>query len=182
MGLGNFLKKLSGGDAKTGNAFTFVLGADKHFRRRNLESQGSHIQDNEYRLAHFSSPDANGVLSKVVNGQTRIMGPVCVAYEPITELFWFSNLDWGKDRAAVEAQEGGNGQNPTYEHDEILDNSWAEGFSLADQRDNNQETRNRLMQILLLAVLLAGGLFLLVAAATGLLGDFIANAGKFFGG
>ena len=187
MGLRTFFQKLSGGDAsKPGSAFCFILGADKRFYRRTLDAQGSHIQDNDYRMAYFSSPETNGVLARVVNGISRSMGPVSVAYELIPELFKFPTLEWGKDRvkAMLPKDTGGNGHNPTSMMsmpDPILDNSWAEGFSLGNQRLDNQETRNRLMHILLLGVLLAGALFLLVAVSTGLLDDFVQSAGKFFG-
>lgn len=181
MGLGGLLNKLSGKEPKGGNAFCFVFGADKRFYRRNMESQGSHIQDNTNRLAYFTSPDTNGVLSRKANGVERMLGPVSVAYEPITELYRFPYLAWAPDRNQQNGQ-GDNGHHGIYEPDEILDNSWAEGFSLAAQKQENTEVRNRLLQILLLAVLGTVAMFLLVAVSTGLLGDFIKGAGKFFGG
>ena len=182
MGLGGFFKKLAGGNTnKDGDAFGFVFGADKHFCRRNMESQGSHVQDNTNRMAYFSSPDSNGVLSRVINGTERMLGPVIVAYEPITELYNFPFLDWAPDRSEQEKQ-GKNDHQGTYEPDEILDNSWAEGFSLAAQRQDNAELRNRLLQILLLAVLGAVAMFLMVATSTGLLSDFLSGIPKFFGG
>jgi len=181
MGFGGFLKRISGGGSKGGNAFCYVFGADKRFYSRNLESQGSHLQDNASRLAYFSSPHANGVLSRQYNGITRTLGPVSVAYEPITELFSFPDLAWLLDRnkIAKEAQ-GGNGRYDTYEEDEILNNSWAEGFSLAAQKQEDVEVRNKLMMILLLAVLGATAMFLLVAASTGLLKDLMAGFSGFF--
>ena len=182
MGLGGFFNKLAGGDTnKGGNAFGFVFGADKHFYRRNMESQGSHIQDNKNRLAYFSSPDSNGVLSQVINGVEHTLDPVIVAYEPITELYRFPFLDWAADRKK-QKQEGDDGHKDPYESDEILDNSWAEGFSLATQRQDNAELRNRLLQILLLAVLGAVAMFLLVGMSTGLLSDFLSAIPKFAGG
>jgi hypothetical protein len=178
MGL---LSKLSGKNSnKSGNAFCFVFGADKHFCRRNMESQGSHIQDNINRLAYFSSPDSNGVLSKQMNGITRTLGPVSIAYEPITELYSFPFLDWAPDRNKQDGQ-GSNGHKVIYEQDEILDNAFSEGFGLAAQKQEDQEVRNRLMLILLLAILGAVTMFLLVAASTGLLGNFISGIHKFFG-
>ena len=181
MGLGQFIKKVSGGGNKGGNAFCFVFGADKRFYRRNMESQGSHLQDNTNRLAYFSSPDANGVLSRQSNGVTRMLGPVSVAYESITELFSFPFLDWAPDRNK-RAEQGDNGHHNIYEEDEILNNGFSEGFNLAAQRQDNAEVRNRLMMILLLAVLGAVAMFLLVAASTGLLSDFLSGIPKFFGG
>lgn len=179
MGLGGFFKKLSGADTnKGGNAFCFVFGPDKRFFRRTMESQGSHLQDNINRLAYFSSPDANGVLSRQSNGMIRTLGPVSVAYEPITELYSFPLLNWAPDRQKRDKE---NGHHDMYEEDEILDNSWAEGFALAAQRQDNQELRGKLTQILLLAVLGAVAMFLLVAASTGLLGDFLSGIPKFFG-
>jgi len=178
MGL---LGKLSGKDAKGGNALCIVFGSDKRFVRRMMELQGAHIQDNEHRMAYFSSPNSNGVLSRKKNGVERTQGPVSVAYEPIPELYSFPSLDWATDRNA-EDKTSDNGHRLTYEPDEILDNSWAEGHSLAGQRQDNSETRNRLMQILLLAVLGTVAMFLLVASSTGLLSDFIEGAKGFFGG
>lgn len=180
MGLGGLFKRLSGTDAnKGGNAFCFVFGADKRFFRRTLESQGSHIQDNTNRLAYFSSPESIGTLRRQANGMTRTLGPVSVAYELITELFSFPFLNWAPDR---QKQDKENGHHAIFEEDEILDNSWAEGFALAHQRQDNQETRNKLMQILLLAVLGTTVMFLLVAASTGVLGDFLSGIPKLFGG
>ncbi|MBV6342853.1 hypothetical protein [Candidatus Magnetobacterium casense] len=176
MGL---FSKLSGKEPKGGDALCFVLGSDKRFFRRMMELQGTHLQDNHNRMAYFASPDSNGVLSKKVRGMERVMGPISVAYEPITELFRFRLLDWPPDRAAIEA--GSNGHHETLESDEILDNSWAEGFSLAQSRQEDNEIRNRLMFILLLAVLGTVAMFLLVAASTGQLSGFIEGAGKFFG-
>jgi len=181
MGLGGFIKKLSGGGTKGGNAFCFVFGADKRFYCRYMESQGSHLQDNTNRLAYFSSPDANGVLSRQNNGVTRTLGPVSVAYEPITELYSFPLLGWAPDRNN-KAKQGDNGHHDIYEEDEILNNSWAEGFSLAAQQQEDTEVRNRLMMILLLAVLGAVAMFLLVASSTGLLSNFLSAIPKFFGG
>lgn len=181
MGLGGLLRKLSGAEPKGGDAFCFVFGSDKRFVRRNMELQGTHIQDNANRMAYFTSPDSNGILSRMVNGVERILGPVNVAYEPIPELYRFPYLKWGEDRNKF-AKSQDNGHGGIYEPDEILDNSWAEGFSLAAQKQENTEVRNRLLQILLLAVLLSGALFLAIAASTGLIGNFIESAGKFFGG
>lgn len=182
MGLGSLLNRLSGKNTnKGGNAFLFVFGADKRFYRRNMESQGSHLQDNTNRLAYFSSPDANGVLSRQTRGIERTLGPVSIAYEPITELFSFPLLDWAPDRNKSDGQDG-NGHHDIYEEDEILNNSWAEGFSLAAQKQENAEIRNRLMLILLLAVLGAVAMFLLVATSTGLLSDFFSAIPAFFGG
>jgi hypothetical protein len=132
-------------------------------------------------LAYFSSPDANGVLSRQNNGVTRTLGPVSIAYEPITELYSFPLLDWAPDRNQQD-DHGGNGHRDIYEEDEILNNSWAEGFSLAAQKQEDVEVRNRLMMILLLAVLGAVAMFLLVASSTGLLSDFLSDIPKFFGG
>ena len=181
MGLGGFIKKISGtGTNKGGDAFCFVFGSDKRFVRRNMELQGTHLQENTYRMAYFSSPDSNGVLSRIVNGVERILGPVNVAYEPIPELYRFSYLDWAPDRNKKVGQ-GDNGQG-MYESDPILDNGFSDGFNLAAQKQDNMEVRNRLLQILLLAVLGTVAMFLLVASSTGLLSDLASSAGKFFGG
>ena len=177
MGL---LSKLSGKDNKGGDAFLFVFGTDKRFVRRDMALQGTHLQDNNNRMAYFSSPESNGVLSKQVRDIARNMGPVGVACEPIPELFSFPELKWSADRSKP-VKGGGNGQHELFEDDPIVDNSWAEGWSLAGQRQDNTETRNKLLQILLIAVVGVVALFLLVAASTGLLSEFISGAGKFFG-
>jgi len=129
----------------------------------------------------FSSPDSNGVLYRVINGMERTLGPVIVAYEPITELYRFPYLDWAPERSK-QADQGENGHHNMYEPDEILDNSQAEGFSLATQKQDNTELRNRLLQILLLAVLGTVAMFLLVASSTGLLSDLLSGIPKLFGG
>lgn len=178
MGLRGFLARLSGADTNKGaNAFCFVFGPDKRFFRRMMETAGSHLQDNTNRLAYFSSSDGIATLRKKANGVTRTMGPVSVAYEPITELYSFPFLNWPADRNKQHKDDSHN----MYEQDEILDNSWAEGFALAHQRQGNEEMRNKLMQILLLAVLGAVAMFLLVASSTGLLSDFFSGIPKFFG-
>jgi hypothetical protein len=180
MGLGSFLRRVSGGSSKGGgDAFCFVFGADKRFYCRNMESQGSHLQDNANRLAYFSAPEANGVLSRQYHGVTRTLGPVSVAYEPITELYGFPHLGWLPDRNNQNGH-GSDGRYDVYEEDEILNNSWAQGFSLAAQAQENTEARNRLMTILLLAVLGATAMFLLVAASTGLLNDLMSGLSGFF--
>lgn len=182
MGLGGSLNKLSGKDTnKGGDAFCFVFGPDKRFFRRNLESQGSHIRDNANRLAYFSSPASIGTLRRQSNGMTRTLGPVSMAYELITELYDFPNLIWAADRQKKQDKENGH-HDIYYEEDEILDNSWAEGFALAHQRQDNQELRGKLLHILLLAVLGTVVMFLLVAASTGVLSDFLSGVPKLFGG
>lgn len=180
MGLGGFIKRLAGGDTNKGSdTFCFVFGPDRRFFRRMMELQGSHIRDNTHRLAYFSLPEGIGVLSRLSNGITRTLGPVSVAYEPTTELYSFPLLNWTPDS---HKQQDRNNHHGPYEEDEILDNSWAEGFALAAQKQVNQELRNRLLQILLLAVLGAVAMFLLVASQTGLLSDFLSAIPKFIGG
>ena len=180
MGLGSFLDRITGKGAKGGNALCFVFGSDKRFVQRMMELQGAHIQDNMHRMAYFTAPGANGVLSRQYNGAMRVLGPVSVAYEPIPELYSFPGLNWAADRINPEGKGGSNGHHDAYEPDEILDNSWAEGFSLAQQKQEDTEVRNRLMMILLLAVLGAVAMFLLVAASTGLLNDLVSGFAGFF--
>jgi hypothetical protein len=174
MGLGGFFKKLAGDNTNKGaTALCFVFGADKRFFRRMMETQGSHLQDNVNRLAYFASPEGIGTLRRQTNGMARMLGPVSMAYEPITELYNFPLLAWTPDR---HKQDGNNHE------DEILDNSWAEGFALAAQKQDKQEWMSKLSTILLLAVLGAVAMFLLVASSTGLLSDFFSGIPKFFGG
>lgn len=179
MGLGGLLKKLSGAEPKGGDAFCFVFGSDKRFVRRNMELQGSHIQDNTNRLAYFSSSDGIGTLTRRVNGTSRTLGPVSLAYELITELYSFSGLWWINDR--VQKKDSDNGRHDNYEPDEVLDNGWAEGFALAHQRQNDDEVRNRLAHILLLTVLGAFFMLLVVGASTGLISNLFSGIGKVFG-
>lgn len=181
MGLGDFLNRISGKSTNNGgSAFCFVFGSDKRFVRRTMTLQGTHIQDNANRMAYFCSPDSNGVLSRKVNGMERTLGPVNVAYEPITELYRFPFLNWGQDRnRPIESGSNGHGM---YDPDPILDNGFSDGFNLAAQKQENFEVRNKLMTILLLAVLGTVAMFLLVASSTGLLSEFIEGAGNFFGG
>jgi len=181
MGLGGILNKLSGKDNKGGDVFLFVFGSDKRFCRRNMESQGDYVQHNATRMGYFTSPQSNGVLSRQSHGMVRNMGPVSVACETITELFSFPNLAWPADRNAKVTKDD-NGHYDIFEDDPIIDNAWSEGWSLAGQRQDNTETRNKLLQILLVAVLGMFALALIVAAGSGLLGDLASNAGKFFGG
>ena len=181
MGLGGFLKKLAGGDTNKGeNTFCFIFGPDKRFFRRMLESQGSHIRDNTNRLAYFSSPEGIGILRRQFNGIPRTLGPVSLAHELTTELYSFPLLNWSPDRQKHD--KGDDHHDQYYEEDEILDNSWAEGFALAAQKQDKQEWMSKLSTILLLAVLGAVAMFLLVATSTGLLGDFLSAIPKFVGG
>ena len=180
MGLKGFLTRISGGDNKGGNAFCFVFGPDRRFFRRNFEAQGSHFQDNNNRLAYFSSPDGVGTFRKKNDSGTKALGPVSIASELTTELYSFRNLNWIPDR--LRRKDDTNGHHAAFEQDEVLDNGWAEGFALAHQMQGDEETRNKLMQILLLAVLAAGALFMMVAASTGLLSNLFSGIGKAFGG
>lgn len=181
MGLGGFFKRIAGGDTnKVTTVFCFVFGADKRFFRRKMESQGSHVEDNINRMAYLSSPDGNGVLSRQANGVNCPLGPVSVVSEAITELYSFPLLNWLPDRQKRDS--GSDGHRDIYEEDEILDNSWAEGFALAAQKQDKQEWMSKLSTILLLAVLGAVAMFLLVATSTGLLSDLFSAIPKFFGG
>ena len=180
MGLGGLFRKLVGAEQKGGDAFCFVFGADKRFVRRNMELQGSHIQDNANRLAYFSSSDAIGTFTRKFNGATRTLGPVSLAYELITELYSFSGFWWINDRLAK--KRGTNGHHDGYEPDEVLDNGWAAGIALAHQRKDDSETRNKLAHIFLLAVLGAFFMFLVVGASTGLISNLFSGIGKVFGG
>ena len=178
MGLGALFRKISGTEEKGGDAFCFVFGSDKRFVRRNLELQGSHIQDNKNRLAYFSASEGIGTFTRRVNGTTRTMGPVSLAYELITELYNFSGFYWINDR--LNKQMGGNGQHG-FETDEVLDNGWAEGFALAHQRQNDEELKGRLSHILLLTVLGAFFMFLIIGAATGLISNLFSGISRVFG-
>lgn len=184
MGVKGWLNKISGGDNKSGNAFFVVFGADRRFFRRYLESQGSHCQDNNNRLAYFSSSDAVGTLRKTVNGATKALHPVSLAFELATELYSFSGGHWIPDRLGGQKQggTGTNGHHELFERDPVLDNGLAEGFALAHQKRTDEQTRQKLMQILLVAVLAAGTLTFLVAASTGQLGNLFSGFGKVFGG
>lgn len=176
MGL---LAKLSGKEQKGGNAFVFVFGSDKRFVRRNMELQGSHVQDNVHRLAHFSSSDAIGTFMRRTNGVTRTLGPVSLAHELATELYSFRSLKWLPDR--LKDNDEGDGHHELFERDEVLDNGIAEGFAIAHQKQGDDEARNRLIHILLLTMLGAFFMFLAVGASTGLISNLFSGIGKVFG-
>jgi len=179
MGLKGFINRISGGE-KGGNVFCFVFGSDKRFVRRQMTTQGSHFQDDENRLAYFSSSEGVGTFRKKGDTGTKALGPVSIAYELTTELYSFPSLGWIPDRLATNGDT--NGHHELFEDDEVLDNGWSEAFAVAHQKTNDEETKKRLTQILLLAVLGAFMMFLLIGASTGLLGNLLSGFGKVFGG
>lgn len=179
MGLGGFFRRLSGAEPKGGDAFCFVFGSDKRFVRRNMELQGSHLQDNPNCLAYFSSSEAIGTLTRKANGISRTRGPVSLACDLATELFSFNSLAWIPDR--LNGNDKTNGHHELFERDEVLDNGLAEGFAIAHQKQSDEEIKRRLAQILLLTVLGAFFMFLMVGASTGLISNLFSGIGKIFG-
>lgn len=174
MGLGNFFKKLAGGDPNKGdNAFMYVFGRDQHFCRRRVEAGGSHFQDNTRLLAYYSSPGCIGEQVRKANRHERPQGPVSIAYELITGLWHFPTLNW-HERMAVEAGKS--------ESDMVLDNGFAEGFATAAQKQERQAWMKQLTTVLLLAVLGAFLLFLLIGIQTGTISNFLSAIPKFLGG
>lgn len=173
MGLGGFFKRLSGGDSnKEGDASIFVFGRDQHFCRRRVEAGGSHFQDNTHLLAYYSSRGCIGEHIRKSNKRARPLGPISIAYEPITGLWNFPMLDW-HEKMAVEAGKS--------ESDMVLDTGSAEGFAMAAQKQDRQAWMKQLTTILLLAVLGATLMFLMIGMQTGVISNFLSAIPKFFG-
>lgn len=179
MGLGGLFRKLSGTEPKGGDAFCFVFGSDKRFVRRNMELQGSHLQDNPNCLAYFSSSEGIGTFTRRVNGTARTLGPVSLVCDLVTELYSFHELAWIPDR--LNGNDKTNGHHEIFERDEVLDIGLAEGLAMAHRTQSDEETRKRLSQILLLTVLGAFFMFLVVGASTGLISNLFSGISKVFG-
>jgi hypothetical protein len=174
MGLGEFFKKLSGGNpAKEGDAFMYMFGRDQHFCRRKVEAGGSHFQDNVRLLAYYSSHGCIGEQVRKVHNRTRPLGPVSIGYELITGLWDFPMLNW-HEKMAVEAGKS--------ESDMVLDNGFAEGFAMAEQKESRQAWMQQLTTVLFLAVLGFFLIVLLIGMQTGVIGNFLAAIPKFIHG
>jgi hypothetical protein len=167
MGLKGTFNRLRGNDTgNTINALLYVFGEDKRFTRRTMESTGVYFQDKTNRLSYDSSPNAIGNYIRKLNGTSRTLGPVSLAYEPTSHLFSFPHLDWSKEE---------------HKEDVILDTAFAEGIGRAVQREDKQQWMSKLMTILLLAVMGAVLLLLLIAAQSGILNNLADKLPKFFG-
>jgi len=174
MGLGGFFKKLSGGNpGKEGDAMMFAFGRDQHFCRRTVEAGGSHFQDNDRLLAYYSSRGCIGEHMRKANRRARSLGPVSIAYEPITALWNFPMLDWN---AKMPVEQGKT------ESDMVLDTGFAEGFAMAAQKQDRAAWMKQLTTVLLLAVLGASLLFLMIGMQTGAISNFLAGIPAFIGG
>lgn len=169
-----FLKRLIGGNPnKEGDALMFVFGRDQHFCRRRVEAGGSHFQDNTRLLAFYSSPGCIGEQIRKVNGHSRALGPISIAYELITGLWTFPMLNW-HEKMAVEAGKS--------ESDMVLDNGFAEGFATAAQKQDRAAWMKQLTTVLFLAVLGVFLLSLLVGMQTGMIHNFLSAIPKFIHG
>lgn len=174
MGLGDFFKRLSGGNpTNNGDALMYVFGRDQHFCRRKVEAGGSHYQDNERLLAYYSSRGCIGEHVRKSNNRARPMGPITVGYELITGLWDFPMLTW-HEKMAVE-------QGKT-ESDMVLDTGFAEGFAMAAQRQDKAAWMKQLTTVLLLTVLGASLLFLMIGMQTGAISNFLSAIPRFIGG
>ena len=174
MGFGGAFKKLTGGEPdKGGDALMFVFGRDQHFCRRLVEAGGSHFQDNTRLMAYYSSRGCIGEQIRKANGRRRPLGPISIAYEPITALWNFPMLNW-PEKMAVEAGKS--------ESDMVLDTGFAEGFAMAAQKQGRQAWMKQLTTVLLLAVLGATLIVLMVGMQTGAISNFFSAIPKFFHG
>lgn len=165
MGIKSAINKLRGKD--TGdlvNAVLYVIGEDKRFSRRTMESTGVYFQDRTNRLSYDSLPEAIGTYTRVINSIPRMLGPISIAYEPTSNMYSFPNLDWCAENHKEEV---------------ILDTALAEGLGRAIQREDKQQWMNKLTTILLLAVLGAILLLLLIAAQSGVLANLFAKLPDF---
>ena len=101
------------------------------------------------------------------------MGPISIAYEPITGLWHFPMLNW-HEKMPVDAGKS--------ESDMVLDTGFAEGFATAAQKQDRQAWMRQLTNVLLLAVLGATLMFLMIGMQTGAISNFLTAIPKFFRG
>ena len=182
MGLGDFFKRLSGGDPnKEGDALMFVFGRDQHFCRRKVEAGGSHFQDNSRLQAYYSSRGCIGEHIRKSNGRTRPLGPISIGYELITGLWSFPLLNWNPKMVVTGDAGKGKGEVDS-ESNMVLDNGFAEGFALASQKQDRAAWMKQLTTVLLLAVLGAALLFLMIGMQTGVIPNFLSSIPRFIRG
>jgi len=161
-------KQLIGKDGnKTSKSTCLVVGEDKRFSLRQLETTGIYYLDYNNRLAFDSFPMAIGSAVQPRNGNLRMLGPVSLIYEPTSRPFSFTDLAWTEQE---------------HKEDVILDTSFAEGCSRAIQREDRRDYFNKLTTILLIATLGVVALAFLAALQTGILSDILSGIPKFFGG
>lgn len=162
------LKQLLNRDTnKLPRALCLIIGEDKRFALRQLETTGVYYLDYKNRLAFDSFPVAIGSAIQPRNGNIRMLGPVSLLYEPTSRPYSFTDLVWTEEE---------------HKEDVILDTAFAEGCSLAIQKEGTQQYFNRLTTILLIVVLGAVALAFMAALQTGILSDMLSGIPKFFGG
>ena len=164
MGIRNWLTGSS--PSKQGDALFFSFGRDQHFCRKYLEGSGSHYQDDERLLAHYSAPGCIAEHTRKSNGQTSPLKPVGIAYELITGLWNFPNRGW---QPKMEIKAGKS------ESDMVLDLGFAEGFAEAGQKQDKAAWMKQLTTILLLVSLGVLLIILLVGIQTGVIGNFLSG-------
>jgi len=164
MGLGKLIGK---NENKTTKALCLIIGEDKRFTLRQLETTGVYYLDYNNRLAFDSFPMAIGSAIQPRNGNIRMLGPVSLLYEPTSRPYSFTDLAWTEEE---------------HKEDVILDTAFAEGCSRAIQKEGNQQYFNKLTTILLIVALGAVALAFLAALQTGILSDMLSGIPKFFGG
>lgn len=169
MGLKSWITGSS--SSKQGDALFFSFGRDQHFCRKMLEGSGSHYQDDERLLAHYSAPGCIGEHSQKMNGQTKPLRPVGIAYELITGLWNFPSRGW---QPKMEMKAGKS------ESHMVLDLGFAEGFSDASQKENKAAWMKQLTTILLLVSVGALLIILLIGIQTGVIGNLFAQLPKLF--
>lgn len=168
MGLKSWI---SGSSGKQGDALFFSFGRDQHFCRKYLEGSGSHYQDDDRLLAHYSAPGCIGEHTQKANGQTRPLKPVGIAYELITGLWNFPTRAWAPK---METKAGKS------ESDMVLDLGFAEGFADASQKQEKAAWMHQLTTVLLLVCLGVLLIITLIGIQTGVIGNFFAGIGNFF--
>ena len=170
MGLKSWITGSS--PSKQGDALFFSFGRDQHFCRKYLEGSGSHYQDDERLLAHYSAPGCIGEHSQKMNGQTKPLKPVGIAYELITGLWNFPTRGWAPK---LETKAGKS------ESDMVLDLGFAEGFADASQKQEKAAWMQQLTTVLLLVCLVVLLIITLIGIQSGVIGNFLSGITKLFG-
>lgn len=156
---------------KQGDAFFFSFGRDQHYCRKYLGSGGSHYQDDERLLAHYSAPGCIGQHTRKANGKTTPQKPVGIAYELITGLWNFPKRNWEPKITTKDKKS---------EADMVLDLGFAEGFADASQKQDRAAWMKQLTTILLLVCMGVLLIILLVGIQTGVIGNLFSGLTNFF--
>jgi len=158
---------LSRNQNKTTKASCLIVGEDRRFRLRGLETTGVYYLDYDNRLAFDSFPKAISSAVQPRNGNMRMLGPISLLYEPTSRPYSFADLAWTPEE---------------HKEDVILDTAFAEGCSMAIQREDRRDWFNKLTTILLIGMLGLLALAFMVAMQTGVLSSLLSGVPEFFGG